>query len=79
LESALLLCLGITGNPDSDNEDDYRNDTEFPELIATEQTNDRKASERQETKAIPDDVSCLSHPAMPGVSCAELFRRGDVE
>ena len=79
LESALLLSLGITGNPDCDHEDNYHDNTELPELIATKQADDRKGCKRQETKTIPDDVSCLGHPTMPGISCTELFRRGDVE
>jgi len=79
LQSALFLRLGITGDPDCNHEDDYHDGTEFPELIAAKETNNRKACEGQETKAIPNNVSCLSHPAVPGISCAELFWRSDIE
>src|SRR5712691_5727474 len=79
LENALLFRLGIAGDPDCGHEDNYHDDTEFPELIATKQVDNRKACERQKTKEIPDDVSGLGHPAMPGIPRAKLFRRGDVE
>lgn len=79
LQNTLLFRLGITSDPNRDHEYEYHDNAKFPELVTAEQADNGKACEGQETETIPNDVSCLSHPAMPGISRAKLFRRGDVE
>lgn len=71
--------LRNTRNPHRRDKDDDRDNADFPELIATQGTQDPPIRQFDEAECKADDVTCVQHAPVPCVGLPELFRRGYVE
>ena len=72
-----LLCP--TRNPNSGDQNHKDDNTEFPKLRPSDPPQNGDIGQWEEPKPIADDVSSLSHTAVPGVTDIELIGRGDVQ